>query len=125
MSETTSKTESGKVERYSPLFVLHFGWVIQDDLLTIGTAETEESAMLICNALNAADSSRERVEELEAELKKHTDLNLSPVAIVTREPINEENWTLAEIRWIYNPVPEGSELWWSHPEPIAKHRSGK
>lgn len=45
-----------KCERYSPLFVEYIGWVIQDDLEVIGGAETEEAALLICNALNATTS---------------------------------------------------------------------
>lgn len=44
-----------KSDRYSSLFVEYFGWVIYDDTESIGEAETEESAINICNALNAKE----------------------------------------------------------------------
>jgi len=42
--------------------------------------------------------------------------NLAIVAVV--DEINlRDNPFAAEIRFLYNPVPVGSELWWSHPSP--------
>jgi hypothetical protein len=68
-----------------------------------------------------------QVSALTAELEAAKALvpapNLRAVAVVEETHIDGDPFA-ARIRWLYNPVPEGAELYWSHPdaastEPVA------